>query len=40
MTYETKKNAAFFYKEPKSTQRTQRSFIKIEKERKERRVLL
>ena len=43
MTYETKKNAknaAFFYKERKITQRIPLSFIKNGKERKECRVFL
>ena len=43
MTYETKKNtknATFFYKEQKGTQRTPRSFKKNGKERKERCILL
>ena len=39
MTYETKKSAAFFYKECKRTQRMQCSFIKNVKEHKERSVL-
>ena len=34
------KNGTFFYKERKRTQRTERSFIKNAKERKERNVLL
>ena len=40
MTYETKKNVPFFYKERKRTQRSFRSFIKNGKERKDRNVLL
>ena len=40
MTYETKKNIPFFYKDRKRTQRWFCSFIKIGKERKERNVLL
>ena len=34
------KNGTFFYKECKRTQRTERSFIKNAKERKERNILL
>ena len=40
MTYETKKNVPFFYKERKRTQRLFLSFIKNGKERKDRNVLL
>ena len=40
MTYETKKNVPFFYKERKRTQRSFRSFIKKGKERKDPSVLL
>ena len=40
MTYETKKNATFFYKEWKRTLRRFRSFIKNGKEHKKRSVLL
>ena len=40
MTYETKKNVPFFYKERKRTQKTFCSFIENGKERKKRSVLL
>ena len=40
MTYEIKKNVPFFYKKRKRTQRSERSFIKNGKERKDRNVLL
>ena len=40
MTYETKKNLPFFYKERKRTQRSFHSFIKNGKERKDRNILL
>ena len=40
MTYETKKKVPFFYKERKRTQRSEHSFIKNGKERKDRSVLL
>ena len=40
MTYETKKNVPFFYKERKRTQKTFYSFIKNGKERKDCSILL
>ena len=40
MTYETKKNVPFFYKKQERKQRSECSFIKNGKERKDRNVLL
>ena len=40
MTYNIKKNIQFFYKKRKRTQRSECSFIKNGKERKDRNVLL